>query len=218
MVPPYNPRNCVPVRQRAELHLSLENRFFGCRIQLIGLVALSCLSSGCQNAAAGRDDQGRIEPTYDRSTGRLTRIDYDANANGKTETWAYMDGARLIRLEADENEDGKIDRWEYYPAAGGAAALKQPPERIERATRFDGQVSRREFFAGGVMVRVEEDTDGNGSTDKWETYADGALAVLALDTRGRGKPDRRLIYRPDGSLDRIEADASGSGDFQTVRQ
>ena len=196
--------------------MNLDNRLL--RTKLIGIVVLSFLSTGCQNAAAGRDGQGRLEPTYDQGTGRLTRIDYDANGNGRHETWAYMDGARLIRLEADENEDGRVDRWEYYPTAGGAASLKQPPERIERATRLDGQVSRREFFTGGVMVRVEEDTDGNGSIDKWETYADGALAVLALDTQGRGTPDRRLIYRPDGSLERIEADPTGSGQFQTVKQ
>ena len=60
-------------------------------------------------------------PTYDKSTGRLTRLDYDANGNGKRDTWTFMDGARLIRLEADENEDGKVDRWEYYPATTGAA-------------------------------------------------------------------------------------------------
>ncbi len=67
------------------------------------------------------------------------------------------------------------------------------------------------------MVRVEEDTDANGATDKWETYADGALKVLALDTSGKGQPDRRLLYRADGSLDYIEADATGSGSFQRVK-
>jgi hypothetical protein len=186
------------------------------RCQLIVLLALACLSGGCESRASGRQGQGRIQPTYDQGTGRLTRLDYDANANGKHDTWAYMDGPRLTRLEADENEDGRIDRWEFYPLTA-TGALKQPPDRIERATRLDGRVSRREFFEGGVMARVEEDTDGNGSIDKWETYAGGALTVLALDTRGAGKPDRRFIYRPDGSLERIEADPSGSGHFEMVR-
>lgn len=143
----------------------------------------------------------------------MTQIAYDADANGKPDTWAYMDGARVVRLEADENDDGRIDRWEFYPP-GGSAGVRQPPERIERATRNDGKVARWEFFEQGVMVRVEEDTTGDGRVDKWETYRDGALTVLALDTTGRGKPDRRLLYGADGTLDRIEVDAAGTGTFQ----
>lgn len=63
---------------------------------------------------------------------------------------------------------------------------------------------------------MEEDTDANGKVDKWETYADGALTLMALDTQGRGTPDRRLVYGADGSLDRIEADPTGSGTFQRL--
>lgn len=160
---------------------------------------------------------GRVSPTYSKETGRLTQLAYDSDSNGKHDMWAYMDGASLIRLEADENEDGKIDRWEYYPP-GASASLKQPPERIERATRFDGRVSRREFFEGGEIARIEEDTDGNGAIDKWETYTAGVLTLLALDTSGRGKPDRRLIYGGDGALERIEVDPTGSGAFQVFKQ
>ena len=178
---------------------------------------LSGLTTGCSGAASGTEMQAQVEPAYDKDTGRLTRLAYDSDGNGKHDTWAFMDGARLTRLEADENEDGKIDRWEYYPGGAAESPLKQPPERIERATRLDGQVSRREFFEAGNMVRVEEDTDGNGVTDKWETYAGGALVMLSLDTQGRGRPDRRLVYRPDGSLDRIESDPTGSGTFQPVK-
>jgi hypothetical protein len=183
---------------------------------IAGVALLSGLSLGCQGASPART-QGNIQAAYDKTTGRLTRLAYDANNNGKHDTWAVMDGARLTSLEADENEDGKIDRWEYYPSTATAQGPKQPPERIERATRFDGRVSRREFFEAGTMARVEEDTDGNGAIDKWETYAGGTLVLLALDTQGRGTPDRRLIYRPDGSLDRIEADPSGSGRFEPVK-
>ena len=89
-------------------------------------------------------------------------------------------------------------------------------ERIERSTRRDGTVSRREYFDRGVLTRVEEDTDGDGKIDKWETYSEGTLAVMALDTKGRGTPDRRLIYRPDGTLNRIEADPNGSGTFRPI--
>ena len=173
------------------------------------------LASACTGSADSGAD-ARIEPSYDKGTGKLTRLSYDSNNDGKHDTWAFMDGAKLTKLEADENQDGKIDRWEYYPATATAGS-KLPPERIERATQFDGQITRREFFERGVMVRVEEDTDGNGKTDKWETYSAGTLASVSLDTQGRGTPDRRLVYAADGSLARIEADPTGSGQFQVVK-
>lgn len=199
--------------------MNLETRPFPKRKQattVSGLLLAACALSACQQAPAASEAQGRIEPAYDAATGKLTRLAYDSNNDGTHDTWAFMDGAKLTKLEADENQDGRIDRWEFYPAAA-SGGVRQPPERIERATRFDGQVSRREFFEGGVMVRVEEDTDGNAKTDKWETYVGGALTTVALDTRGRGTPDRRLVYKPDGSLDRIEEDADGSGQFKVIK-
>jgi hypothetical protein len=183
---------------------------------LVGGLVLGAVLCGCESG--GRTAaQGRVDPSYDQATGKLTRLSYDSNNDGKHDTWAFMDGARLVRLEADENQDGRIDRWEYYAPNATKGSGKQPPERIERSTRGDGQVSRREFFESGIMVRVEEDTDGNGKTDKWETYANGGLATLALDTTGRGTPDRRLVYAADGNLLKIEADPTGSGRFEVVK-
>jgi hypothetical protein len=135
-----------------------------------------------------------------------------------------MDGTRVVKVEVDENGDGSVDRWEFHRAgdAGAAPSTSAPAsvdksiERIERATRFDGKISRREFFDNGVLTTVEEDTDGDGKVDKWETYAGGSLSVMALDTRGRGVPDRRLIYKADGSFDHIEADPNGTGTFTPV--
>ena len=185
-------------------------------VLLTGAVLLGWSSTACRNVASGVEQHGRIDAAYDEA-GRLTKLAYDSDRNGKPDMWAHMDGARLVRLEADENEDGRIDRWEFYPAEAGPGGLKQPPERIERSTRDDGRVSRREFFEAGVLVRVEEDTTGDGAVDKWESYSGGSLAVLALDTKAQGKPDRRLIYRPDGSLDRVEEDPTGSGEFRAVK-
>jgi hypothetical protein len=179
----------------------------------------SGLSSGAPDAGVARTE--RLEPEYDK-TGKLEKLQYDRNGDGKVDTWGYMDGARVVRVEVDENGDGSIDRWEFHrpnAAPGSTAALAGPDktvERIERATRFDGQVSRREYFDNGALTKIEEDTDGNGKVDKWETYTDGTLSVMALDTSGRGTPDRRLIYRADGSFDRIEEDPNGSGTFRPV--
>ncbi len=161
----------------------------------------------------------RFTPEYDKS-GKLTRLAYDSNGDGKPDTWAYMDGTQLLRVEQDTNGDGKVDVWEYHHPVSGAGAQAAHPgfdptvDRIERSTRYDGKVSRWEYFDRGILTRVEEDTTGDGKVDKWETYTNGTLSMMALDTTGDGKPDRRLIYKADGTLDRIEIDPSESGRFQ----
>lgn len=185
----------------------------------------------------------RVQPTYDKSTGTLTKLEADSDRDGLVDTWGYMDGGRVVRVEVDENGDRIVDRWEYHklppgqpvqtrqetqsgqtsdaakvPQAvklrrGGVESPDKTIERIERATGRDGVVSRWEYFENGMLVRVEEDKDGDGKIDKWETYIDGSLSTMALDTRHRGKADRRLVYRLNGTLDRIETDPTGSGTF-----
>jgi len=163
------------------------------------------------------DEKKRIEPVYDKDTGRLQLLKYDSDANGRVDTYSYMDGARVLRIEIDKDEDGTIDRWEYYGpdqkiekiglsrANDGTvdAWAYQGPDgsiaRIEVSTRRDGTASRVEYFSKDVMVRAEEDTDGDGRIDKWETYDGARLASVAFDTLHQGTPDRRLVYDPDGS-------------------
>jgi hypothetical protein len=165
-----------------------------------------------------------VTPEYD-ANGRLERLSYDRDRDGTVETWGYMDGAKVVRVEVDENHDGKVDRWEYHKAGEGESTTPgatpglgtdRTVERIDRATRFDGKVSRREFFSEGLLTRVEEDTDGNGAIDAWSAYEGGALVLMSLDTTGRGTPDRRLVYRGDGTFDHVEVDATVSGTFSEV--
>ena len=182
------------------------------------LLAVSLIS--CRRAAPPAGAPA-VQPTYDKTTGRLTRLAADSNGNGVPDTWGYMDGSRVIRVETDEDEDGRIDRWEYHKTTPPGADKGRPDqtlERIERSTRRDGRVSRWEYFVDGVLSRAEEDTTGNGKVDKWETYTAGALSMMALDTRGSGRPDRRLVYRPDGTFDREEVDPTGSGHFGPLKQ
>jgi hypothetical protein len=212
--------------------LSVTRRALVCIAGAAALAATGCGSTSATEAAAKKD----VQPEYDQ-TGRLTRLAYDRNGDGKPDTWGYMDGSRVVRVEVDEDGDGKVDRWEYHtgdaatrPNAGGGASgrgaegadagdgVDPTLERIERATRHDGKVSRREYFDHGVLTRIEEDTDGDGQIDKWETYSNGTLAEMALDTKKRGRPDRRLVYRPDGSLSRIEADPAGTGAWHPLPQ
>jgi hypothetical protein len=179
----------------------------------------------------------KIVPTYN-AAGTLTKLDADSDHDGLIDMWAYMDGARVVRVEVDENGDGTVDRWEYHAPGqvgregqegtdrkpltprplilrrGGMESPDKTIEHIERATRRDGVVSRWEYFENGFLVRVEEDRNGDGKIDKWETYSDGSLSTMAIDTMRRGKADRRLVYRPDGALDRIEIDPTGTGIFR----
>src|SRR3954469_1261383 len=86
----------------------------------------------------------QLTPEYDAS-GKLRKLEYDRNNDGKADSWGYMDGARVVRVKVDKTGEGRGDRWESprepraAAASGGGAAVDrvdQTVERIERATRF----------------------------------------------------------------------------------
>ena len=206
-----------------------------CIIASMTVAAAACGPGTTTETASAKTD---VKPEYDPS-GRLKLLTYDRNGDGKIDTWGYMDGSHVVRVEVDEDGDGKVDRWEYHSNSSGssgssgasasssAAGSRGSPntsasggdptlERIDRATRHDGKISRREYFENGALTRVEEDTDADGKIDKWETYSNGTLVSMAIDTKGRGTPDRRLTYLPDGTLSRIETDPKGTGTWQPL--
>ncbi len=172
----------------------------------------------------------KIEPVYNKYSGRLTQLKYDSNGDGKFDTFSYMDGATILRIEIDQDEDGKIDRWEYYgpgqklEKAGFSRAQDGVEDawqyfdasgalsRIEVSTRRDKKIDRIQYYEKGVLVRAEEDTDRDGKMDKWETYDGERLAVVAFDETHRGTPSRRIIYGADGAA-RVEVDLAGDGHF-----
>ena len=191
--------------------------------------ALTLAGTSCRAPKASN-----IEPVYDKLTGKLQLLKYDANGNGKVDTWSYMDGARVVRIEIDSDEDGQIERWEYYDAAQqlekvgmslgndgkedawSYAGSDGSVDHIDVSTKRDGTVTRVEKYEKGVLVRAEEDSDADSKPDKWETYEGGRLTSVAFDTLHRGTPDRRLIYGGDGSA-RLEVDAAGDGHFLAAR-
>lgn len=194
-------------------------------LAIVLAIALTCC--GCNDGSAASK---RISAEYNKTTGKLQLLKYDANGNGKTDTWSYMDGARVVRIEIDKDEDGKIDRWEYYDANQklekvGFSRLNDGKEdawsytgpdgsvaRIEVSTKRDGTVTRIEHYQQSRLVTAEEDTDEDGKIDTWETYDGDRLASIAFDTLHRGTPDRRLIYGADGTA-RLEVDRAGDGHF-----
>jgi hypothetical protein len=134
-----------------------------------------------------------------------------------------MDGTHLKSIAIDRNGDGRLDRWEYYTAgagdansAGAAFDKHTMLVRADEANGPDDRITRHEHYEQGVLVAVEEDTDFDGRLDKWERYEHGTLVQVDLDLTGQGKAGRRLVYRPDGSLDHIEQDVSGDGHFQPM--
>jgi hypothetical protein len=200
------------------------------------LAASALVAAGCSDPDGARL-RATTKATYDKASGKLTEITYDANKNGRIDTWTEMDGSRPVRSRIDRNEDGRPDRWEYYDAAGRLArvgfsradtgkpdawafsAANGRIERIEIASSGDeARIERREFYAarpeGGddVLVRVEEDANRDGRTDKWETYEAGALKTAEFDENADGRPDRRLTYQ-DARLVLIETKPDAAGRY-----
>jgi hypothetical protein len=183
-------------------------------------------------AACGSRERSGVEPVYDPQSGMLQLVKYDANRNGRVDTWIHVEGSRIVRAEVDGNEDGTIDRWEHYEAGEqldriGVSTLNDgkedvwlhvapdgAPRRVDISTGRDGRVTRTEYYENKTLTSAEEDGDGDGRLDKWERYENGRLVSLAFDTSGRGTPDRRLVYAADGST-HVEA-VDGSGRFVAV--
>ncbi len=167
-------------------------------------------------------DRGRYKAYYD-AWGRLQRIEYDSNGDGRPDIIAYHDGAKLPHLlEIDEDFDGKVDRWEDYDPSGvlikvgvSRSGTQRPdmwvfpgpgglPVRKEYADNGDGYVNRVELYKNGQLVRVELDTDGDHRMDRWQEWEGGRLVSEELDTDGDGQPDRRIKYGPNGKILSIE--------------
>lgn len=194
--------------------------------------------SGCADPERERLKE-TTRASYDKTSGRLRELTFDANKNGTIDTWTEMDGDKPLRSRIDSNEDGRLDRWEYYDGDGKLAkvgfsrksegtpdawAFSNSEGRIERievsSAADEMRVDRWEFYdpaappgpdGTGPLLRIEEDTNGNGRPDKWQRFEHGALASAEFDENHDGRPDRRLTYR-DAELVLIETapDASGA--------
>ena len=189
---------------------------------MLALVAAAMAVTGCSGGPTPKPAGGRVSPTYRADTGRLEKLAYDRNSDGREDAWAFMDGTRLLRAELDDNFDGRVDRKEFYAAgtsddrAGGRGPIPDGGvlTRVELVSAATGAPFRRETYDKGLLASAEEDTDGDARTDKWERYENGALTSLALDTGGQGTPDRRLVYTVDGGAPRVEIDPDGDGHFR----
>lgn len=166
-------------------------------------------------------DRGRYKGYYD-TFGRLQRIEYDANGDGKPDNIAYHDGEKSPRrLDVDEDFDGKIDRWEEYDPAGRLTKVGLSrkhagapdvwitpgpgdlPARKDYDDDGDMRIDRSEIFRRGLIVSVELDSDGDGKPDRWQDWSTGRLEHEDLDTDADGRADRRIFYNPQGRVLRV---------------
>jgi hypothetical protein len=208
------------------------------------LMVAAALASAA--ACAGGVEQQRAQttkPTYDKETGRLKELAYDATTNGRADTWTDMDGAKPLRSRVDRDEDGTIDRWEYYdekshlvkvgfsrradgtPDAWAFSGDDGKVHRIEMSSaRDEKKIDRIEYYdttrtrpdGQGALIRAEADTNQDGRIDQWETYQDDALRSIAYDENRDGTPDRRLTYA-GSSLVSIDSEPDASGRFTKRR-
>jgi hypothetical protein len=172
--------------------------------------------------AEGREyhllDRGAYKAYYDR-WGRLQRIEYDENGDGRADHIAHHDGARLPHLiEIDEDHDGQVDRWERYGPDGvlqKVGTTSRPgglpdvwtilgpggePKQREIDADGDGKPERTEILEGGVVVAVELDLDGDGRVDRWQRWSGGRLVQEEIDSDGDGRPDVRLQHQGAGAM------------------
>ena len=195
-------------------------------------VAVACIvTSSCSDPDRDRLKQ-TTKATYDQSTGRLKELTYDANKNGRIDTWTDMDGTRPLRARIDRNEDGKLDRWESYDEKGQLAKVgfSRTDDGKPDAWAFAGRTARscgsrsrrrktrRRSTAGnatsrgagpegvGALLAADEDTDHDGKRDKWETYEGGRAEDGGL-RRGSRRPARSPadVRRRDVDADRERA-------------
>jgi hypothetical protein len=165
--------------------------------------------------------RGPYQAFYD-AYGKLDRIEYDSNGDGKPDQIARHEGRRHPRrLEIDTDFDGRFDRWEDYDDDGrllrhalvakdGRAHrwtvvdAKGEPLRYEYDDKGTGHTDRVEIIADGRVARVELDSDHDGRIDRWQDWTAGRLQSESIDLDADGKPDRRLVYDGSGHVLRIE--------------
>jgi hypothetical protein len=204
------------------------------------LLAMLCIGA-CTDQEKERLTR-TTRPTYDPVTGRLKELTYDADRDGRIDTWTAMDGTRPLSSRIDRDGDGRIDRWEYYGTGGellkigfslqnngrvdawAFAAADGKVQTIEMSSAGDEHaIDRREFYdtarkstqGSSALVGAELDTDADGKIDRWESYEDGALRTVAFDENADGVADRRMTYH-GGTLAVIESEPDRDGRFTST--
>ena len=163
-------------------------------------------------------DKGAYKAFYD-AWGRLQRIEYDSNGDGRPDHTALHAGKQHpYEIDVDSDFDGKTDRWELYDDEGKlvkvgtakapglapnlwtSATAPGQPERREHDEDGDGRMERIEVTREGRVAEVQVDGDRNGRIDRWQRWENGRMLSEDLDTDADGKADRTVRYDPRGKV------------------
>jgi len=155
--------------------------------------------------------------SYDKTTGKLTELTYDANKNGRIDTWTEMDGTRPLRSRIDSNEDGRIDRWEYYDEAGRLTRVgfsrkaDDTPDAWAYSTP-EGRIDRIEISSTGDPAHIDrwEFYDGSAAKTSEGSEGTGPLVRVEEDTDRDGRRDKWERYG-DGLVQTAEFDENRDG-------
>ena len=156
--------------------------------------ALAIALSGCSRGDAATIDRPAAE--NDSATGRLRRLSFDENQNGRNNAVGVMDGARLERIEVDTDENGTADYWEFFDE--GVLT------RVEEDTNRDGRVDKWETYRS-----LANHSAGDPPS---------IVSTVAFDDAHRGTPTRILVFADNGAVERVEIDPDGDGVFTPQQQ
>ena len=99
-----------------------------------------------------------VRAVIDERTRRAVELRFDTDADGVSETRAYVDGTTgAFRVERDVDADGVVDRWEHYE--DGMLV------RVETDGDGDGRADTWSTYVDGVPTATVTDAGGDGRPD-----------------------------------------------------
>jgi hypothetical protein len=152
---------------------------------LIMLLAISAAACEVKRASSAFRliEKGPYQALYG-SDGRLQRLVYDGNGDGRAEVVTiFGPSGQPLRAEIDSDNDGVADRWEYFSTAGSL-------ERVGISRRRNGKPDEWDVAGpAGAVVRREFDEDGDGRVDRAEDV------IIEADAHGDAIRERRVPVR-----------------------
>lgn len=156
---------------------------------------------------------------HHREGNRVVRIDADDQGDGHIdgiESRAFDAAGRISRMEHDADADGRAERWEEMRWDGPRHTVR----RFAPGSPAVETVYTDVFGPDGRAMAVEVDKDADGRSDNRmeRRWKDGLLAEIRTDAAIDGDVDGITRYRYDaqGRLVGIAIDAGGDGKADTL--